>query len=123
MGTSPPPLGHYRQAVRSDGPILHVAGQVAVDERGETVGRGDPGAQAAQVGSNLVAVLEDHGATARDVVALRVYVTDMAAAAAWAAVRGGIFAVDPPASTLVRVAGLARDDWLLEVEAVACLER
>lgn len=119
--TAPPALGHYRQAVVAPGSTLHVAGQVSVDNGGNVVGVDDVDAQADQVAANLTAVLADAGCGLADVVALRVYVTTKDAARAWARVRLELFPVDPPASTLVVVAGLASDDWRIEVEAVAAL--
>jgi len=118
---SVPVLGHYRNAVIALGPTLYVAGQVPVDAAGNLVGLGDIDAQAEQVGANLLAVLTSAGCGMADVVALRVYVTTKDAAQAWARVRLELFPVDPPASTLVVVAGLAHDDWNIEVEAVAAV--
>ena len=115
----PPVLGHYRQAVRALGASLHIAGQVPVDHAGATVGIGDPAKQAAQVAANLAGVLAAEGCELADLVALRVYVTDLVAAKAWSELRLELFEVDPPASTLLVVAGLAHPDWLIEVDAVA----
>ena len=107
----PPTLGHYRQAVVAVGATLHVAGQVPVDASGLSVGVGDVDVQAALVTANLEAVLGAHGCRTHDVIAVRVYATTREAGTAWAKVRLDLFADNPPASTLVYVAGLAHEDW------------
>jgi enamine deaminase RidA (YjgF/YER057c/UK114 family) len=99
-----------------------VGGQVALDEHGHLVGKGDMRAQMRQVGENLKAALAAAGATLAQVVKLTVYLTDLADLAVFREVRdefldGG----PPPASTLVQVAGLINPEFRVEVEALAVL--
>ncbi|MDP7068099.1 MAG: RidA family protein [Acidimicrobiales bacterium] len=69
--------------------------------------------------NNLAAVLAEAGLAPSAVVSVRVYAINEDAAGAWAKVRKALLPTNPPASTLVYVAGLARPEFLLEVEAFA----
>jgi reactive intermediate/imine deaminase len=102
---------------------VFVAGQVAVDESGNTVGVGDLGAQTRQVLQNVGRVLEAGGATFDDVVKVTVFVTDLEQLADLQAVRPEFFKPPYPASTLVKVAQLINPDWLVEIEALAVVEQ
>ena len=100
--------------------MLFIAGQVPLDSTGTIVGTGDFGAQAVQVFENLRRALAASGMTFSDVVKLNFYVLDVAQLPTLRAIRDRYVNVaSPPASTLVEVRRLFRDDILLEVEAVA----
>ena len=102
------------------GRLLFVSGQVARDENGNVVGRGDMRAQAEQVFKNIQTVLASRGATLADMVELTCYVKDMSQIAAYREVRERVLGSNPrPASTLVEVKGFSSEDFLLEVNAVA----
>jgi enamine deaminase RidA (YjgF/YER057c/UK114 family) len=106
--------------VTGSGRLVAVSGQVALDERGEVVGEGDPEAQARQVFENLRRCLAAAGATFGDVIKLTYYVTDVAYMPAIRAVRAEFLGNDHlPASTAVQVVALVRPELLLEVEALA----
>ncbi len=110
----------YSQAIRA-GNMLFIAGQTAVDAKGNPVGIGDPAAQAKQVFDNITALLEAAGATWDNVVKINSYVTDMRYSDAIREVRQRYLKEPFPASTSVQVVALARPQYLLEVEAVAVL--
>jgi 2-iminobutanoate/2-iminopropanoate deaminase len=114
------PLGHYSHAVIAQGRTLYVAGQVPIDAGGEVVGD-DAATQARQVLTNLAAVLEAASATLADVVKTTVYLTNLDDRAAVGEVRRAHFAGDPPANTLLVVAGLADPRYLVEIDAIAVL--
>ena len=114
------PRGHYSHAVIAQGRTLYVAGQVPIDADGEVVGA-DAATQARQVLSNLAAVLEAASATLADVVKTTVYLTNRDDRAAVGEVRRAHFADDPPANTLLVVAGLADPRYLVEIDAIAVL--
>jgi enamine deaminase RidA (YjgF/YER057c/UK114 family) len=104
--------------------MVYVAGQVSLDTAGRLVGAGDFRAQAVQVFENLRAALGAAGATFGDVVKLNYYVVDVSQLAALREVRDRyVNTAAPPASTLVEVRRLFRDDVLLEVEATAVVRR
>jgi len=105
-------------------PTLYIAGQVAFDSEGKVVGKGDVRAQTEQVFRNLKIALESAGASFGDVVKLNWYVKDMSHLGVYRDVREQYLGTGPrPASTLVEVKGLALEDLLIEVEAIAAPRR
>jgi enamine deaminase RidA (YjgF/YER057c/UK114 family) len=110
----------------SGGTTVYVSGQVAFDEDGKLVGRGDLAAQTRQVFQNLERALAAAGATFENVVKLTTYVVGYKPelVAAIREIRSGFLPKDrPPASTLVGVEALAFDGLLIEVEAIAVVDR
>jgi enamine deaminase RidA (YjgF/YER057c/UK114 family) len=80
------------------------------------------GAQAEQVFRNIQIALASRGASFADIVQLTAYIRDMSQLAAYREVRERVLGTTPrPASSLVGVAALASDDFLLEVEVIASL--
>lgn len=116
-----PPSPGYSQAVEiRRGRTIYVAGQVAIDRSGKVVGEGDMRAQAQQTFENLAAALEASGTKFENVVKLSYYVSDITQLAAVREVRDRfINTANPPASTAVEVKRLFREQFLIEVEAVA----
>jgi reactive intermediate/imine deaminase len=124
--TNPPTLSTptgYAHVVAVSGPVrtIYIAGQVSADARGNIVGGGDMKAQAEQVFKNLEAALTAAGARFSDVVKMNTYATDLANIQAVRDVRSRYFGETLPASTLVQVAGLARPEFLLEIEVIAAV--
>jgi enamine deaminase RidA (YjgF/YER057c/UK114 family) len=116
------PVGYSHVAEVTGGRLVYTAGQVAVDPAGNIVGEGDIATQTHQVFENLRNNLAAAGATFENVVKLTYYILDPAHIPAIREVRNGyVNTAAPPASTLVVVAGLARPEWLIEVEAIAAL--
>ena len=110
----------YSHVVTASGRLIAVSGQVALDEAGHLVGRGDPEAQARQVFENLRRCLVAADATFADVVKFTFYLTDLAVLPAVRAVRDEyVDAARPPASSAVQVAGLVLPDLLIEIDAFA----
>ena len=114
------PLSHYADAVRA-GDLLFVSGCVPVDGEGKLVGGDDVVAQARCVFGNIGAVLAAAGASAKDVVKVTVFVTDIEDRPKINPVRQEFFGETRPASTLVEISALAIPGAKLEVEAVAVL--
>ncbi len=116
----------YTHVVEMAGParIVYIAGQLALDRKGNIVGKGDFRAQAIQVFENLKSALAAVGATFNDVVKINNYVRDMGHRPIYQEVRDRyVNTAVPPASTLVGVTALALPDALLEIEAIALLPR
>jgi 2-iminobutanoate/2-iminopropanoate deaminase len=114
------PVSHYAHVVRA-GRLVFVSGCVATDERGRTVGAGDVVAQARQVHDNVGRCLAAAGASFADVCKVTVFLTNVADREKVNAVRKEYFGASRPASTLVEVSRLVRDDLLIEIEATAVL--
>ncbi len=116
------PRPRFAQVVQT-GKQVYIAGQTAVDEKGNVVGKDDIEAQTRQIFKNLQKCLESVGATFDQVVKLNIYSTDLDAhLATITKVRKEYFPREPVASTTVQVSRLVHPDWLLEIEAIAVLE-
>lgn len=114
------PRPRFAQVLKS-GKQAWIAGQVSVDENGNTVGEGDIEAQTLRVFENLSKALESIGAGFDDVVKLTVYSTDLDAhLPTIAAFRAKHFS-EPVPSTTVQVSRLVKPEWLVEVEAEVAL--
>jgi reactive intermediate/imine deaminase len=118
--TLPAPFGYSQVVDVPAGRVVYISGQVPLDMTGRLVGEGDFAAQARQVFENLTAALEAADASWDDVVKLNYFVRDIGEVAALRAIRDEYANTEqPPASTLVEVSRLFRDDVLVEIEAVA----
>jgi reactive intermediate/imine deaminase len=115
-----PPSGYSHVVDAPAGRIIYISGQVPLDTAGELVGEGDFEAQTRQVFENLSAALDAAGASWSDVVKLSYFLRDVGQIATVRSIRNEYVDTEhPPASTLVEVSGLFRDDVLIEIEAVA----
>lgn len=117
------PTPGYTQVVRvTGGQTIYLAGQVALDETRNLVGQGDFRAQAQQIFKNIKMALAAVGADFSHVVKLNMYVVDRSHLPILREVRDlYVNTQAPPASTLVEVRGLAQEEFLLEIEAIASL--
>ena len=104
----------------SGGRLIYISGQVPLDADGELVGAGDFSAQTRQVFENLTSALAAADASWADVVKLTYFLTDAGQLTTVRAIRDEYVNTEqPPASTLVEISRLAREDFLVEIEAVA----
>ncbi len=114
------PTGYTHVVEVTGGKMIYIAGQVAINRSGEAVGRGNFRAQAQQVFENLEAALKASRASFADVIKLNIYTVDMSQLPILREVRDKyVNTVNPPASTTVEVRRLFREEFLLEIEAVA----
>jgi enamine deaminase RidA (YjgF/YER057c/UK114 family) len=124
---NPPELGTppgYSQVVEVRAErLIFIAGQTALDEDGELVGKNDFAVQATQVFRNLNGALQSVGCTPRNLVKLTVFLRDMENLSAYREARDRFFcSVTPraaPAVTLIEVSKLYGPDFSIEIEAVA----
>ncbi|WP_030662125.1 RidA family protein [Streptomyces cellulosae] len=118
------PAAAYTHVVLATGRLVAISGQLALDEDGGLVGEGDAAAQARQVFENLRRCLAAADAGFDDVVKLTYFVTDMADMPDIRAARAAHIPDDRlPAASAVQVAALVRPEFLLEIEALAVVER
>ncbi|HEX9879467.1 MAG TPA: RidA family protein [Candidatus Binatia bacterium] len=116
------PRPRYSHAIMTEGgKLLFIAGQTATDAQGNIVGVDDIEAQATQVFENIKTIVEEAGGTLDDIVKTTVYITDAKYREGQRKVRSRYMQKDPPTSTLVVVKGLAREEFLIEVESIAVL--
>jgi enamine deaminase RidA (YjgF/YER057c/UK114 family) len=117
------PTPGYSQIVRvSGGQMIYLAGQIALDASRNLVGRDDFRAQAQQIFENIKTALAAVGADFSHVVKLNYYLLDRTHVPILREVRNLYVNTEtPPASTLLIVRGLAQEEFLLEIEAIASI--
>ena len=106
------------QVVRA-GNLVFLRGQVGTDFQGNTIGIGDPASQAHQAMRNVKQLLQEADCGLDDICKITIYLTDRAYREAVYQAIGewlkGVF----PVSTGVIVQGLAKPEWLMEIDVIA----
>ena len=123
--TAGPAQGLYSHVARVEaGPLYFIAGQVAVDREGAIIGKGDFDRQCQQVFDNLGAVLKGLGLAFTDVAKFTTYFVHSQDIERFMKLRGVLYPklfpdkLYPP-NTLLIVDRLVKEEFLLEIEAVA----
>ncbi len=113
----------FTQAVSVSGPhkTIYIGGQDAVNEKGETVDKGNLKQQITQILSNIEKALDAAGAKLENVVKWNVYLVagqnPVEGFSAFQEKWGN--KPNPPAITVLFVSGLGNPAWLVEIDAVA----
>jgi enamine deaminase RidA (YjgF/YER057c/UK114 family) len=106
------------------GDTVFLRGQVGQDlATAESVGVGDPAAQAERAMANIATLLEEAGSSLEHVVKVVVYLVDVRHREPVYRVMGRWLKGVHPVSTGVVVSALARPEWLVEIDATAVIPR
>jgi len=111
----------YSRAVRI-GNIIEVTGTVAVDENSRLVGKNDAYAQTKFIIEKIEKVLQRAGATLKDVIRTRMFVTDISRWEDYGKAHGEFFKEIKPCTSMIEVKGLIAPEYLVEIEATAILQ-
>ena len=118
---SAPPLAPYSPGTKA-GNAVYVSGTLALDSKGNLIGKGDAKAQTRQILESIKAVLEAAGGSLKDVTFNHIFLADMSFYAAMNEVYREYFPVDPPARYCIR-ADLVKPEFLVEIASIAHLDR
>lgn len=110
----------YSRAVRV-GDHVFVSGTTASDESGAVQAVGDPYGQTVYILRKIERALAEAGASLRDVVRTRIFVTDMTRWQDVARAHGEIFGDIRPANSLIGISSLVSPDHLVEIEIDALI--
>ncbi len=105
----------YSRAVKI-GNVIEVTGTVATDGSGELVGKGDVYLQTKFIILKVEKVLEQLGASLKDVVRTRIFATDISKWEEIGKAHGEFFGTIKPCTTMVQVSALIGADYLVEIE-------
>ena len=111
----------YSRAVKM-GNIIEVTGTVAVDENSNLVGGNSAYEQTRFVIGKIEAVLQRAGASLKDVVRTRIFVTDISRWEEYGRAHGEFFGEIKPCTTMVEISRLISPDYLVEIEATAIIQ-
>jgi enamine deaminase RidA (YjgF/YER057c/UK114 family) len=110
----------YSRAVKV-GNIIEVTGTVAVDENSDLVGANDAYEQTKYILQKIETVLQNAGASLKDVVRTRMFVTDISRWEEYGKAHGEFFRDIKPCTSMIEVKGLIAPEYLIEIEATAIL--
>jgi len=108
----------YSRAVKI-GNTIEVTGTVAVNEHNELVGGDNAYAQTRYILEKIERVLIQAGASMKDVVRTRMFVTDISRWEEYGRAHGEFFGTIKPCTSMIEVKGLIDPDYLIEIEATA----
>jgi enamine deaminase RidA (YjgF/YER057c/UK114 family) len=110
----------YSRAVKV-GDYIEVSGTVASDENGNVMGKNDAYEQTRYILQKIEKALIKAGASLKDVVRTRMFVTDISRFEEYAKAHGEAFASIKPCTSMLEVKGLVAPEYLIEIETTAIL--
>jgi len=110
----------YSRAVKI-GNVIEVTGTVAVDDNNELVGKDNAYAQTKFIIEKIEKVLQRTGASLKDVVRTRMFVTDISRWEEYGKAHGEFFSSIRPCTSMIEVKGLISAEYLIEIEATAVI--
>lgn len=110
----------YSRAVKL-GNHIEVSGTVASDENGHAVGRDDAYQQTVFIIQKIEQALKQAGASLKDVVRTRMFVTDISRFEEYAKAHGEFFSSIKPCTSMIEVKALVDPSYLIEIEATAII--
>ena len=122
--SSPRGYSHTVEIDLGNSKMILISGQVALDNKGNLVGKDDFKKQSEQVFLNIKGIVENAGGTMDNVVKTGIFLVDISQVSTFREVRNKFVNIkSPPTSTLVQVSKLFRDDLLIEIEATAIIPK
>ena len=112
----------YSRAVKM-GNTIEVTGTVAVDDQNQLVGQGNAYEQTKFIIGKIEKVLQQAGASLKDVVRTRMFVTDISRWEEYGKAHGEFFSNIRPCTSMIEVKGLIAPEYLIEIEATAIIEK
>jgi len=114
------PFGAFSMmTLQGNGQIVHLKGQVALDQSGQVVGPDDMRVQVRQVLINIRTALESIGGRMSDILSLTHFTTDIASFMQTGDIRQEFFSDPFPVTTTVEVAALYNPALVIEITAIA----
>lgn len=110
----------YSRAVKV-GNIVEVTGTVAFGDDGQVVGKNDPYAQTKYIYQKIASVLERTGAAMKDVVRIRMFVTDISKWEEYGRAHSEFFKEIKPCLSMIEISALIDPGYLVEIETTAII--
>ena len=110
----------YSRAVKI-GNTIEVTGTVAVNDNSDLVGGNNAYEQTKFIIQKIEAILQRAGASLKDVVRTRMFVTDINRWEEYGKAHGEFFKDIKPCTTMVEVSKLIAPEYLIEIEATAII--
>ena len=110
----------YSRAVKI-GNVIEVTGTVAVDDLNKLVGENNAYEQTKFIIQKIERVLQKGGASLKDVIRTRMFVTDISRWEEYGKAHGEFFKDIKPCTSMIEVKGLIAPEYLIEIEATAII--
>ncbi len=110
----------YSRAVKV-GNHIEVSGTVASDENGNVTGKNDAYEQTKYIIQKIEKALVQAGASLKDVVRTRMFVTDIYRFEEYAKAHGEAFSAIKPCTSMIEVKALVTPEYLIEIEVTAII--